>query len=282
MHSLETHSQDLQPGRALGPYGLEELLGEGAMGVVFRAVRSDDGRQVALKVMKRELSDDEIFRRRFAHEVRAAAEVRHEHLLPVLDAGEVEGHYYLATSYVPGGSLADQLRLAGPLAHAALLQLAEEVGSGLDALHEHGVVHRDIKPANIMLDQERGAQLADFGLARGRAYTRLTQQGTLLGTLSYLAPELIRGKPGTPATDLYAFGCTIYECVSGRPPFADLGRFELGLAHLEKTPSDPTEAREDLPPYFGAAVLRSLEKDPESRPSSAQDYVRGLVEGGTL
>jgi serine/threonine-protein kinase len=279
MQTLEASGGELRPGGALGPYRLEELLGEGATGLVFRALRADDGREVALKVMKRELGEDEVFRRRFAHEVRAAAEVEHAHLLPVLEAGELDGRYYLATRYVAGGSLAEQLRRDGPLSHAALVRLAAEVGSALDALHAHGVVHRDVKPGNIMLDGDNGAQLGDFGLARGRAYTVLTRRGKLVGTLSYVAPELIRGRPATPATDLYALGCTLYECVSGRPPFADRGRFELGLAHLEDVPAEPTAGRRDLPAWLGAAVVRPLEKEPEARPASAREYALGLAGG---
>jgi serine/threonine-protein kinase len=279
MQSFEASGENLRPQGALGPYGLEELLGEGAMGVVFRAVRADDGREVALKVMKRELAEDEVFRRRFEHEVRAAAEVSHDHLLPVLDSGQLDGRYYLATRYVGGGSLAEHLRRRGPLSHAALVRLTAQVGSALDALHERGIVHRDVKPGNIMLDGERGAQLGDFGLARGRAYTVLTRRGRLVGTLGYLAPELIRGSPATAATDLYALGCTVYECVAGHPPFADRGRFEIGLAHLEDTPPDPTAERDDLPAWLGAAVVRPLEKEPDARPSSSYDYALGLAGG---
>jgi serine/threonine protein kinase len=233
---------ELQVGDSLGTYCLESVLGEGGMGKVFGA-RREDGTLVALKVLKPELAGDYIFQHRFNQEARAAAEVHNEHLVPIFEASEVDGLHYLAVAYLPGGSLADRLEADGTLPAAAAAQVISDVARGLDALHGAGIVHRDVKPGNVLFDAEGTAMLTDFGLAKGRAYTVLTQPGQVIGTLDYLAPELIRGEPATPSSDVYALGCVAYECVVGRAPFAEKTFFEIGLAHLEETPVDPREKR---------------------------------------
>jgi serine/threonine-protein kinase len=267
---------ELQVGGRLGPYRLEEILGEGGMGIVFRAVRDSDGEEVALKVLKRVFVEDETFRRRFVHEGRAAQEVEHRHLVPILEAGEIEGRQYLAVAYVRGRSLADRVKEEGPLEVDFALDVAAGVGSGLDALHEFGIVHRDVKSANVLLDENRTALLTDFGLAKGRAYTVLTKAGQVMGTLDYLAPELIRGEQATKETDLYALGCVVFECLIGSPPFAGKPIYEVGIAHLEEPPPDPSELRPELPKTLGWAALRALEKDPARRPTSATAFATML------
>jgi serine/threonine-protein kinase len=263
---------DLEPGDRLGPYRLEERLGEGAMGVVFRAVREPEGGEVALKVLRAELASDETFRRRFEHEARAAGEVRHKHLVPIEDAGEADGRPYLAVTFVPGRTLADRLAEEGPLSIDELVRVVAHVASGLDALRAAGIVHRDVKPSNVILDAAGAAYLTDFGLAKGRAYTVLTKPGMVMGTLDYLAPEALRGAEATPASDIYALGCLAYECVAGRAPFADRSMFELASAHLSVEPPDPCAGRADAPRGLSWAILQALEKEPKKRPPTATAY----------
>jgi serine/threonine-protein kinase len=273
----ETPGRELQPGDVLGQYRLEELLGEGGMGLVFRAVRESDGEVVALKVMRFELIEDPVFGRRFEQEARAAAEVSEPHLVPVLEAGQAEGRRFLASKYIPGGTLEDKLD-EGLLDVPVAVKYARDVGAGLTALHEAGIVHRDLKPSNIIIDPEGTAMLTDFGLAKGRAYTVLTKPGQVMGTLDYLAPELIKGEPASPATDIYALGCTIYECIAGQPPFADKEGIQVGLAHVTEPPPDLGGFRDDLPEGFAVAVLSALAKDPQERPASAAAYAERLAE----
>jgi serine/threonine-protein kinase len=267
----ETPGRELQPGDTLGPYRLEELLGEGAMGLVFRAVRESDNESVALKVMRFELIEDPVFGRRFEQEARAASEVNEPHLVPVLEAGQAEGRRFLASKYIAGGTLEDKLD-AGALDVRETAKYAQHVAAGLNALHEAGIVHRDLKPSNIIIAEDGTALLTDFGLAKGRAYTVLTKPGQVMGTLDYLAPELVKGEPATPQTDIYSFGCTIYECIAGQPPFADKDGIQVGLAHVAEPPPDLSEFRDDLSSAFKDAVLSALAKDPAQRPQTAGEY----------
>ena len=277
--SKKGRQEELQPGDTLGAYRVESVLGEGGMGIVFRAVRESDGQVVALKVLRRELSHDETYRRRFIHEARAAGTVRHKHLVPVLEAGETGDRSYLAVAYVEGRSLEDRIEAEGPLPVDAILVLSYQVATGLDALHEQDLVHRDIKPSNIMIDGNGDAWLTDFGLAKGRAYTVLTRPGQVMGTLDYLAPELIRGEPATPASDIYGLGCVLYECLAGQPPFAEKSVFQVGVAHLEEEPPDPAANRPEVPSEFTWAMMRALEKDPARRPPTGLAYAQMLRVG---
>jgi serine/threonine-protein kinase len=260
---------ELQPGDSVGAYRVESVIGEGGMGRVYGARREPDGAEVALKVLKHELAGDYVFQQRFKQEARAAAEVHHENLVPILESGEADGQHYLAVLFLSGGSLADRISGSGPLDPPDARRVVAQVARGLDALHDAGIVHRDVKPANVLFDGEGTAKLTDFGLAKGRAYTVLTQPGQVLGTLDYLAPELIRGNPATPQTDVYALGCVAYEAVIGGAPFAEKSFFEIGLAHLEEAPADPRTKRPELPAELCAAILAALEKEPENRPAGA-------------
>jgi serine/threonine-protein kinase len=263
---------DVGPGDRVGRYRIEEPLGEGGMGVVFRAVRETDGQEVALKLLRSELGHDEVFRQRFVHEARAAGEVQHRHLVPIMDAGEVDGRSFLAVEFVRGRTLEARIASEGPLAMDAVVRLVSHVGSALDALHRAGIVHRDVKPSNVMIDEEGSAKLTDFGLAKGRAYTVLTRPGTVMGTLDYIAPELIRGAAASPASDVYALGCLAYEAVSGRAPFGDKTMFELAQAHLNVEPPDPTLSRDDLPQAVWWAIQQALAKEPEKRPPTGKAF----------
>lgn len=265
----------LVPGDTLAGYRLEALLGEGAMGYVFRATRSADGLEVALKVVKDALVSDETHRRRFLHEARAAGAVEHPNLVGVVDAGEVEGRQYLAMRYLDGTTLEQRIKDRTVLGVQETLQLAEEIGGALDALHAAGLVHRDVKTSNILIDSEGVAALTDFGLAKGKGYTLLTAPGGILGTLDYMSPERIRGEAGTPAGDVYALGCVVVEALTGKPPFGGKSMMEAAFAHLEEPPQNPALARDELKAVLGEAVLTALAKQPEERPS-AIDYVYAL------
>jgi serine/threonine-protein kinase len=259
-------------GEHVGPYRLEAILGEGAMGIVYRAARDADGLPVALKVLRSELSGDETYRRRFARECLIATSLTHKHLVRVVDAEAGGARPYLATELVAGRTVAELLAQDGPLAVRDVVRLAAEVGTGLDTLHGAGLVHRDVKPSNILVDPGGASFLTDFGVARSEAATVLTKPGRVVGTLEYLAPEVIRGSAAGPAADIYSLGCVVYECLAGSPPFGAGGFVETTLAILEGEPDDLRASRPDLPPALCAATLHALAKRPSERPPTATAY----------
>ncbi|MDQ3937201.1 MAG: serine/threonine protein kinase, partial [Chloroflexota bacterium] len=218
-----------------------------------------------------ELGDDDVARRRFLHEARSAREIRHAHLVPLLEVGEHEGTMFLVMPFYRGGTLADRIA-AGPLPIADAIRYVAEVAAAIDVLHARQVVHRDLKPSNVLLDDTGRAHVSDFGLAKGAAYTALTQPGQKLGTFDYMAPELIRGSAATTATDIYALGCLAYECLAGNPPFAGRPLFQLALAHLEEEPPPLEETRDDVSGGFAWAVTRALAKEPTERPPTATAF----------
>jgi serine/threonine protein kinase len=255
---------------SVGRYRLRRLLGEGALGLVYEAV-GEDGAVVAVKVLRPDRAEDAAARARFLREARLAARIESRHVVPVLEVGES----YLVLPYYPRGSLALLLREEGKLTLDRTVRLAAELGRGLDALHGHGILHRDVKPSNVLLAGDGTAALSDFGLARASDSTRITHDGQLVGTPHYLAPELIEGAEATRASDLYALGCLLYECVAGEPPFT--GRpSEIGFAHLTEPPPDPRERRPELTEDVALALLAALEKDPQARPTSGTALARML------
>src|SRR5581483_9191148 len=218
-------------GDSLGRYRLEELIGQGGMAVVYRAVDAVLGRTVAVKVIRPAYTENPQFLERFLHEARVVASLDHPNILPLYDFGEAEGAPYLVLPYLPGGSLADRMKgRPTPLALVAawLIQLA----GALDAAHARGVLHRDVKPGNVLVNKDGRLALGDFGIARlAEATTRLTATGMVVGTPVYMAPELARGGDATPASDRYALAVMTYEMLAGRPPFR--GTNPLSILHQQ-------------------------------------------------
>ena len=264
---------ELVAGDSVGPYRVEGVLGVGGMGRVYRAT-APGGEAVALKLVKADLARDTVFRKRFDREARIAQRVSHPNLVPVLDTGEENGIPYLTQRFIQGGTLGDQIEKLGPLSIETALRGVSEVAGALDALHANDLIHRDVKPANILVDEQGVSYITDFGLAKDTQGSLLTRPGQAVGSLDYMAPEQIRGEEVTAATDVYALGCVMCECLSGAPPFADRQGMRVLWAHLQDQPPDPCAKRADLPTQVGDAVLRALAKEPEERPQSASAYAR--------
>jgi serine/threonine protein kinase len=260
-------------GMRVGPYTIESLLGVGGMGRVYEAVGAS-GEHVALKVVKRDLARDGVFRRRFDREASIAQRVTHRHVVPVLDRGEHDGVPYLAQRFIRGGSLAEKIERDGPLDIKTAVKICLWVAAGLDAVHKAGLVHRDVKPANILLDEDGIAYVTDFGLAKDSQASVLTRPGQALGSLDYMAPEQIRGEPVTAATDVYALGCVMTECLCSAPPFGDRQGMRVLWAHLKDEPPDPCASRTDVSPELSTTIRLALEKDAAKRPPTATAYAR--------
>jgi serine/threonine-protein kinase len=265
-------------GQNVGGFQVDSLLATGGMGRVFKA-RAPDGTQVALKLVKTDLARDVVFRKRFEREARIAQQVTHPNVVPVLVTGEHEGVPFLVQRFVEGGSLADKIEKEGGVDLAATVKMCEEVASGLDALHEKGLFHRDIKPANILVDAAGTAYITDFGLAKDSQGSLLTRPGQALGSMDYMSPEQIRAEDLTPACDVYALGCVMYECLTGKPPFADRQGMRVLWAHLQDDPPDPAVARGGLSPELRQAILAALAKDPAERPQSAGEFAAQMRAG---
>jgi serine/threonine-protein kinase len=255
----------------VGPYRITGVIGEGAAAIVYRG--SDGARDVAVKVLR---TPDAELGRRFEREARIAQRIESPHVAPVLDSGPG----WIALPLFRE-SLAERIRRDGALGLTETARLAAQIAAGIDALHRLRVLHRDVKPSNVLLDARGDAAVADFGLARGDDSTQLTRDGQLVGTAHYLAPELIEGRPASPATDVYAFGCLVFECLTGAPPFAGRGEAEIGFAHLVEDPPDPRTRVDDLPQDAALAVLTALQKDPTRRPTTATALARMLHLAGT-
>jgi serine/threonine protein kinase len=269
-----------RPGDSVGPYRITRTIGRGRMGVVFEGV-ADGEQPVAIKVVTTELSQDEVFVRRFKREVAAAQKISHPHVVPVLGAGEEGGLPYLVQELIPGGSLHDRIVSAGKLDLATTIALLSGPAEGIDELHASGLVHRDIKPANIMLNGDR-AYVTDFGLAKDSQASNLTRPGQALGSLDYMAPEQIRGEEVSAATDIYALGCMIHECLSGTPPFGGRPSMRVLFAHLQETPPDLAETVPGISAATAKAINRALEKEPEDRPNTASGYINSIAKAAGL
>jgi serine/threonine protein kinase len=260
---------ELGPGTQLAGFRVVERLGRGGMGVVYRAVEVSVGRDVALKLLAPELASDAELVQRFVREARTVAALAHPGIITLHRAGSERGLAFLAFELVPGGSLEDRLKRAGPYPWREATLLAAEVGRALAAVHAAGVLHRDLKPANVLLDAKGRPKLADFGLAlRPGEGTRLTETGALVGTPAYLAPEQIAGMDATAASDVYSLGCLVFALVASRPPFEGAA-YSLLKKHALDAPPALSSLAPDVPRTLDRLVARMLSKEPGERPTSA-------------
>ena len=261
-----------------GPYQLEELIGRGGMGEVFRAFDTVRKRTVALKRLPLRLGADPTFQARFRRESELAARLSEPHIIPIHDYGEIDGQLYIDMPLVSGIDLGDLLERDGALPPARAVDIVSQVAMALDAAHARGLVHRDVKPSNILIAQgSRGDQdfvyLVDFGVARsvGMVDTSLTATGSAVGTLDYMAPERFTGRADDARVDVYALACVLYEALTGRKPFAGDGLPVMMHAHLTVDPPAPSRLRSAIPAALDEVVARGMAKEPDDRyPSTAR------------
>ncbi|MFI5523227.1 serine/threonine-protein kinase [Streptomyces platensis] len=285
-HSTAPDSSGLR-GRQLAGYLLQDEIGRGGMAVVYRAEDLRLGRTVAVKLLAPELARNDTFRQRFAHESRVAAAIDHPHIVPVFEAGETEGVLYIAMRYVQGRDLRALLDRDGPLSLETACRIALQVASALDAAHAHDLVHRDVKPGNILIaegtdsDRPEHAYLTDFGLTKkSLSLTGFTSVGQFVGTLDYVAPEQISGRPVDGRCDVYSLACVLFEMLTGAPPFRRDDDMALLWAHQYDPPPAMTELRPDLPETVDAVFAQSLAKAPENRYETCRGFVAALRAAG--
>ncbi len=267
-------------GRTIGGrYLIEEELGSGGMGAVYRARHQIIGRDVALKFLEPALVRNERQRKRFLGEARAANQINHEHIIDITDFGETEdGLVYMVMEYLEGRPLDEEIE-KGPMLPRRALRIATQIALGLARAHELGVVHRDIKPANIYLIRRKAdsdyVKILDFGVARIEHDMRITGQGTIVGTPEYIAPEQIHSAAAMPSADLYSLGCVLFEMLTGRLPFEGKTTILL-VKHLNDPPPKPSSVIASMPAGVDQLVLRLLQKEPTQRYRDAYHLVEAL------
>jgi serine/threonine protein kinase len=263
-------------GRAIGPFTVERLIGQGGFAWVFAGRRTADGTPVALKILKPRYAGDQQFESRFRNEARVASELRHPNIVRILDIGKTGEVTYFAMDLYPG-SLASRLARDGPPTEGDLLRIARDVTSALAFAHAGGIIHRDIKVDNILFTADGTAVIADFGIARAvSGYATATGVNMTIGTPHYVSPEQAQGRPLDGRSDLYALGVTLYKAATGDLPFRSNDWFELARMHVEEAPEPPRNRRPDLSKRTERIILKCLAKHPDDRYASADELLAEL------
>jgi serine/threonine protein kinase len=272
-------SESTRIGTVFAGYRVEALLGRGGMSVVYRAEHIRLGRKVALKVLAAPLAHDESYRERFIRESQRAADLDHPNVIPIYDAGEIEGGdsdglLYIAMRYVEGSDLRTILRRDGPLGVGRTIFILDQIASALDAAHDRDLIHRDVKPSNILVaEPSEHVYLTDFGVAKQTTAPDLTRTGMFIGTVDYAAPEQIEGLTLDGRIDVYALGCMLYECLAGRPPFDREAEVAVMHAHLTTPPPKLTDVQPDLPKELDRVIAKAMAKSRDDRFATAPELV---------
>jgi serine/threonine protein kinase len=271
----------LTPASKLGRYEIQSSIGAGGMGEVYKARDTKLQRTVAIKILPEAVATDTERLQRFEHEARILSSLNNPNLLAIYDFGTQDGIQYLVSEFLQGQTLRDLLR-DGPLTPRRAVAYATEIAHGLSAAHEKGIVHRDLKPENIFVTDEGRIKILDFGLAKlslldpaapsDMTMTVKTDPGVVLGTVGYMSPEQVRGQAADARSDLFALGVILYEMVSGKRPFQGATAADTMSAILKEDPAPLTEYNRQAPPGLEHIIVHSLEKNPQRRFQSAQDF----------
>ncbi len=254
-------------------YEVKEIVGQGGMGTVFKAVDRELGEVIAIKTLKQEfLSADPTALERFKSEIRLARKISHRNVVRTHDIGERDGLYFITMEFVEGTSLKQLIRSRGKLPLAVALSVGKQLARALEVAHEQGIIHRDIKPQNMVVEPDGVLKVMDFGIARLASRPQesgVTQAGAIIGTPEYMAPEQVTGEPVDHRVDLYAMGAVLYECVTGRTPLSADTPYQMIARLLEDTPEPPRAYNAELPAAFEALILQMLAKKADQRPQTA-------------
>jgi hypothetical protein len=259
-----------------GRYRLEAKIGTGGMSTVYRAVDETLQRNVAIKLMNREVSGDSDHLVRFGREARAVAQLSHPHVVGVIDAGEDNGRSYIVFEYVEGETLKERIRRLGRLPIPEAVAYAIEIARALGAAHSHHIVHRDVKPQNVMIDDEGSAKVTDFGIARTLEEDGLTADGRVLGTTDYVSPEQALGQDVNGQSDLYSLGIVLYEMLTGEVPFKGDNQVAVAMKHVREEMPDVRVLRPEVSAALAAVVDTATAKRPENRYADDQELIADL------
>ena len=258
-------------------YELLQLLGSGGMAQVYRAHDEFLGRDVALKILREQYSENERFVERFRREAQSAASLSHPNIVQIYDRGCSESdRYYMVMEHVPGGTLKEHLQSRGPLAPDLAAGVITQIARALGVAHRRGIVHRDVKPHNMLITKKGDVKVADFGIARAASATTTSQTSQILGTVNYMSPEQAMGEPATPANDLYSVGVVFYEMLTGKVPFEAGSPAAISMKHVNEPPRTPKELNPDVPEGMNALVMKLLSKKAEARHADAGELVEDL------
>jgi CheY-like chemotaxis protein/tRNA A-37 threonylcarbamoyl transferase component Bud32 len=266
--------EDPRLGTEIAGYRIEERIGRGGMGVVYRAQHMNLQRRAAIKIIAPEFADTKGFRSRFIREARIAAALQHPNIVTVYDAGQSGQTLYIAMQFIRGSDLAAILNEEGRLRPYRAIDVCRQVASALDAAHGMALIHRDVKPGNVLIEGRR-AYLTDFGLTKrsGGSKSGLTQAGELVGTIHYVAPEQIEAGDVDARTDVYSLACLLFHCLTGHVPFERDTDVAVIYAHLSETPPKLTDVRPELPAGLDAVIAKGLDKSPDRRFQSCSDLM---------
>jgi pSer/pThr/pTyr-binding forkhead associated (FHA) protein len=269
---------ELSLGSVFAGCRVEGVIGQGDMGVVYRAEELALKRPVALKLIRPEYSQEERLRERFRRESKIAAAIDHPNVIPIFDAGDEDGVLFIMMRLVEGTDVRELIAADGLIEPLRAARIVRQVGAALDAAHARGMLHRDVKPSNVLLARGDHVYLSDFGLAKHAAQGGgLTRQGSIVARAEYVAPEQVLNQPVDARADIYALGCLLFEALTGEAPFASWQGGPAALAHVDAPPPSPSDLRSELPREFDEVVHRAMAKDPDERYPSAGDLGRAAL-----
>lgn len=257
-------------------YKILETIGDGGMAIVYKALDSALGRVVAIKVLRPQYASDKEFVERFHREAQSAASLSHPNIVSIFDVGLYDGVYYIVMEYVKGENLKDIIRKDAPLPFERAVNIAKQICEALQHAHENDIIHRDIKPHNILVTKDDRVKVTDFGIARAANTSSLTETGVVIGSVHYFSPEQARGGFVEAKSDLYSVGVILYEMVTGHVPFSGDSPIATALMHIQKTVPEPRLVNASLDPMLNQIICKALEKNPEMRYVSAEEFKNEL------
>ena len=275
--TIETKGEGLTRGTTFaGRYEIIESLGTGGMGKVYRAYDNKIKEEIAIKLLKPEISMDKKTIERFSNEIRLSRKITHKNVCRMHDLNDDEGAQYITMEYVPGEDLKSFIRRVGHLPSGKAISIGKQICEGLAEAHKLGVIHRDLKPQNIMVDKSGNPKIMDFGIARSLRAEGITGEGAIIGTPEYMSPEQVEGKETDQRSDIYSLGVVLYEMLTGKVPFEGENTFSIALKHRDEIPPHPRELNPELSPELSAVILKCMAKEKEKRCQSAQELLSDL------